>query len=1234
MLRIVIHFFLHNKAVTFLILLLLTLWGLSSAPFDFHIPGIPRNPVAVDAIPDLGENQQIIFTEWPGRSPQDVENQVTYPLTTALLGLPGVKNIRSSSMFGFSMIYVIFKDEAEFYWTRSRILEKLNALPPGILPQGVQPALGPDATGLGQIFWYTLEGRDDKGRPAGGWDVQELRSLQDYLVRFALSSAEGVAEVASVGGFVREYQVDVNPEAMRTFGISLKEVMEALRNTNLDIGAQTMEINLVEYYVRGLGYIKSIEDIEETVVRVRNNIPIRVSDIAKVNLGPADRRGALDKSGAEAVGGVVVARYGANPLEVIQNVKEKIKELESGLPSKILEDGTVSRVRVIPFYDRTQLIKETIATLYNNLSQEILVTTIVVIILLFNLRASIAVSGLLPVGVLLTFIIMRYTGVDANVVALAGIAIAIGTMVDVGIVMAESIVHRLERRPQGEDLYTTVFKGSMEVGTAIVVAVITTIISFLPVFALEGAEGKLFRPLAFTKTFALGVAMFLSLVALPALAHTVFSIRSPKRFWRIAGNAVLIASGVWMLLFQHGNFAGPILMIIGSIGLLAALATPWLDEKAQQKVIGAKNLLFASVIALLITRMWMPLGVDQNLALNFVFVIIALGSILGLLFFIVRIYRRVLQVLLAHKLLFLVLPLGILVAGYVIFRRAGREFMPSLDEGSFLLMPTSMPHSGIQENVRNLQLLDMAVSGIPEVELVVGKLGRAESALDPAPINMFENVIQYKSEYKTDESGKRLRFKVDKKGDYVRDSNGHLIPDPGGQYFRQWRPHIHSPEDIWKEIAEVTRLPGITAAPKLQPIETRLVMLQTGMRAPMGIKVKGQDLATIEAFGLELEKALREVKGVKSAAVFAERIEGKPYLELALDRKALARHGLTIQEVQEYIQAAVGGAALTQTVEGRERYNVRIRYPRELRNDPEALERIYVPSRNTDSQVLLGDLMEIRYVQGPQMIRSEDGFLTGYVLFDKENGFAEVDAVENAKKHIESRIAAGTLSVPAGVSYRFAGNYEQHLRATRRLAILLPVTLLIIFLVQYLEFRSFMISAMVFTGVLVAFAGGFILIWLYGQPWFLDFPFFGENLRDLFQVKPINLSVAVWVGFLALFGIVTDDGVLMATFLKERFKTAQPDSIQAIRQAVLEGAQRRIRPAMMVTATTLLGYLPILTAQGKGSEIMAPMAVPAFGGLVIEIISVFIVPVLFCLWQEQRWHRQQRRGITGLSPGQ
>ncbi len=1222
MLNQLIHFFLHNKFLTYILLLILAGWGLTTAPFDFHIPWMPRNPVPVDAIPDIGENQQIVFTEWPGRSPQDVENQITYPLTAALLGLPGVKDIRSTSMFGFSSIYVIFEDQVEFYWSRSRILEKLNALPQGLLPEGVQPTLGPDATALGQIFWYTLEGRDSKGNPAGGWNPQELRSIQDFYVRYGLNSASGVAEVASVGGFVKEYQVDANPDAMRAAGVTLEDILDAVKKSNIDIGAQTMEINLVEYYVRGLGYIQKAEDIEETVVKVRNNIPVRVADVARVSLGPAERRGVLDKAGADAVGGVVVARFGANPLEVIDAVKAKIREIEPGLPSRILEDGTVSRVRIVPFYDRTQLIRETIGTLYSNLIQEILVTTIVVIILLFNLRASLVVSGLLPVAVLITFIVMKYAGVDANVVALAGIAIAIGTMVDVGIVLSESIVHRMERRPPEEDLFTTVFKGAAEVASAIVAAVMTTIVSFLPVFALEGPEGKLFRPLAFTKTFALGAAIFLALVALPALAHSVFSVRSPRRLWRLTGNVLLIGAGIYLGI-EGNQTSGWILGLVGLGGFLIAAASPYLTETQRWKAGIGKNLLFAALTALLITRMWMPMGVDQSLFFNFLFVLLVLGGLLGFLFMMTRIYTPVLRFFLAKKLLFLTIPAGIVAAGILIFRNTGREFLPSLDEGSFLLMPTSMPHSGIQENVKNLRLLDMAVQGIPEVDLVVGKLGRAESALDPAPINMFENVIIYKPEYLTGADGRRLRFRVDRQGNYLRDSTGQLIEDPRGQYFRQWRDHIRSPDDIWQEITRVTRLPGVTSAPKLQPIETRLIMLQTGMRAPMGVKVQGPDLKTIEDFGLKLEPLIREVEGVKDAAVFAERIEGKPYLEVGINRKAIARHGLTIQEVQDYIQAAVGGMALTQTVEGRERYNVRVRYPRELRNDPELLSRIFIPSRNGPGQIPLGELAEVRYVRGAQMIKSEDGFLVGYVLFDKESGYAEVDVVERVRNYLEEKIEQGDLEVPHGVSYRFAGNYEQHSRAARRLAILIPLTLVIIFMIQYLEFRSLLISAMVFTGVLVAFAGGFILIWLYGQPWFLNTPFFGENLRDLFQVRPINLSVAVWVGFLALFGIVTDDGVLMATFLRNRFNAAEPGSVEEVRQLVLEGAARRIRPAMMVTATTLLGYLPILTARGRGADIMAPMAIPAFGGLLIEIISVFIVPVLFCIWQESRWKRKK-----------
>ena len=545
--------------------------------------------------------------------------------------------------------------------------------------------------------------------------------------------------------------------------------------------------------------------------------------------------------------------------------------------------------------------------------------------------------------------------------------------------------------------------------------------------------------------------------------------------------------------------------------------------------------------------------------------------------------------------------------------------MPSLDEGSYLLMPTAMPHAGMEENIKNLRLLDMAVTAIPEVETVVGKAGRVNSALDPAPMSMYENIILYKSEYKTDEDGHRIRFKYEN-GEYAKDGNSQLIPDINGRYFRQWRDHIKSPDDIWNEIVNATKIPGVTSAPKLQPIETRLIMLQTGMRAPMGIKVRGSDLGIIEDFGLELEKHLKDVEGVKDAAVFADRIVGKPYLLLDIDRDAISRHGLTIERVQQYIQAAIGGMAMTTTVEGRERYSIRIRYPRELRDDPEALKRIYLPTA-TGKQIPLGEVVDIKYEQGPQSIKSEDGFLIGYVLFDREKNYSEVEVVNNAQKHLEKLIADGTLKVPAGISYRFAGNYEQQMRASKRLSIVLPISLAIIFLILYFQFKSVSVSAMVFTGVFIAFSGGFIMIGLYHTEWFLNFDFFGTNMRELFQIRTINLSVAVWVGFLALFGIATDDGVLVATFLQDSFKKNKPDSIPSIRDAVVEGGLRRVRPAMMTTATTILALLPVLTSTGRGADIMLPMAIPSFGGMTLQIITMFTVPVLFSMWQEWglRW---------------
>ncbi|MGB6152924.1 MAG: efflux RND transporter permease subunit, partial [Pricia sp.] len=972
MLNKAIKFLIENKLVAVLMLALFVGWGTVNAPFNWDTGFLPSDPVAVDAIPDIGENQQIVFTKWDGRSPQDIEDQITYPLTTSLLGIPGVKTIRSSSMFGFSSIYIIFEEDIEFYWSRSRILEKLNSLQSGLLPDGVSPALGPDATGLGQIFWYTLEGRDKAGNVTGGWDLQELRSIQDYYVKYGLSTASGVSEVASIGGYVQEYQVDVDPEKMRQYGIGLTDIVNAVKESNQDIGAQTLEMNQAEYLVRGLGYVKSIEDIENAVVISENFTSIRIKDVGNVHLGPATRRGILDKEGAEVVGGVVVARYGANPLEVINNVKAQIKELSAGLPSKELADGRTSQLTIVPFYDRTELIQETLGTLNEALTLEILITILVIIVMVFNLRASILISGLLPVAVLMVFITMKLFDVDANIVALSGIAIAIGTMVDVGVILAENMIRHLEdeklRFNESGLEYTTnevIYNATSEVSGAILTAVLTTIISFLPVFTMVGAEGKLFRPLAFTKTMALSASLVIALFLIPPFAAFLFRKSSLRERTKYVINGLLIALGI-VAIFYVG-WLGLVLLAFGLNGI-------WFIKKdAKQKHFSlftfrfslSQNLvniiISAVAIVLLLAEYWRPLGFDRSIIMNLIFVSIICFGLLGVFSLFRTYYSLILSWALQNKMLFLIIPATVLTLGIIIMRNTGKEFMPSLSEGTFLLMPTSLPHAGVEENKRVLQQLDMAVASIPEIETVVGKAGRTESALDPAPLSMYENVIQYKSEYMRNANGERQRFKINddgffvlkdgklfhnknidvssnalseaRKGERNKDAdkdgsiskkaenplvNGRvllassatreeLIPDNNGEYFRNWRPKIQSPDDIWNDIVGATQLPGVTSAPKLQPIETRLVMLQTGMRAPMGIKVKGQDLREIEAFGMQLETIIKQAEGVKEQAVFADRIVGKPYLLIDIKRDQLARYGISIMDVQEILQVAIGG---------------------------------------------------------------------------------------------------------------------------------------------------------------------------------------------------------------------------------------------------------------------------------------------------------------------------------------
>ncbi len=1292
-----ILFCLQNKLVVLLAVVFALLWGAIVAPFDWEIERLPRDPVPVDAIPDIGENQQIVFTRWMGRSPQDVEDQISYPMTVAMLGIPGVKTVRSYSMFGFSTIYIIFKEDVEFYWSRSRVLEKLNSLPVGSLPTGVQPALGPDATALGQVYWYTLEGRDQAGNPAGGWDLHELRSIQDWQVRYALLSADGIAEVASIGGYVQEYQVDVDPDAMRAYGVTLDQVIAAVKMSNLDVGARTIEINKVEYVIRGLGFIKDVEDIELSVVGVSDNVPIYVRNVAKVSLGPALRRGALDKGGAEAVGGVAVVRYGENPLAAIKNLKAQIAQIAPGLPEKVVIDFnavdaetvakfaisqgfaayneavlnqeawltwtretapelrpdwlTLSKVTVVPFYDRTGLIYETLGTLNIALTEEMLVTIIVIIMMLLHLRSSLVITATLPLAVLICFIAMKIFHVDANIVALSGIAIAIGTIVDMGVIVCENVLKHLETAEPEEDRLTIVYNATTEVASAVLTAILTTIISFLPVFTMIGAEGKLFKPLAFTKTFALFASVIVALTVVPAIAHSLFTFSAPGKAWR---------------------------------GRLLAKIPPWVLRSSRWILNGVVALL----VGVILTRHWLPLGPQAGIFANGVVVLLPIFALLAFLIAFIKIYRPLLRWFLDHKLIFLSIPTVIVVLGLAIWLGAGavlgwmpdgvkksstysslvhtfpglgKEFMPDLDEGSYLYMPTTMPHASIGEALDVLQKQDMGFSAIPEIESAVGKLGRAETPLDPAPVSMIETVINYLSEYVTDDDGHDVRFRYDPEatdlmrnvageplpaadgepytvqGSYSWDEQGALIPDEDGMPFRQWRQPldlalnddreawqgIRDPADIWDEILVAGEILGTTSAPKLQPIAARIVMLQSGMRAPMGLKVKGPDLETIDRFGLDVERLLKEVPSVKASAVIADRIVGKPYLEIDIDREAIARYGVHIRKVQQVIEVAIGGMPLTTTVEGRERYPVRVRYPRELRDTLEGLEKILVPGMG-GQQIPMSQLATIRYLRGPQVIKSEDTFLIGYVLFDKQPEFAEVDVVEACQEFLAAKIASGELILPAGVSYEFAGSYQNQLRAAKTLSLVLPLALFLIFLILYFQFKTVPTTLLVFSGIAVAWAGGFILIWLYGQDWFLNVDLFGKNLRDLFQVSPLNLSVAVWVGFLALFGIASDDGVVMTTYLRQAFASATPETVGEIRAAVIEAGCRRIRPCLITTATTMLALLPVLTSTGRGADIMIPMAIPSFGGMLIALITLFVVPVLYCLIQEVGLRRKGR----------
>jgi Cu(I)/Ag(I) efflux system membrane protein CusA/SilA len=1188
----------------------------------------------VDAIPDIGEKQVIVYADWPGRSPQDIDDQVTFPLTTSLTGTPGVKSIRSMSGFGFSMVFVIFKDDVDYYWARSRVLERMN-IAQQRLPMGVVPGLGPDATALGQVYWYTVE--------AEGFDLAELRSIQDWYVRYQLNAVEGVSEVASIGGFVKQYQIDIHPDKLRAHRVTFMDVFEAVSKSNIDVGAKAVEKNGVEFFIRGVGFIKSIEDLERVVIREQDGTPITLRNVATVQLGPDFRRGALDKAGVEAVGGVVLMRYGENPRAVMERVKSKLIQLEPGLPSKTLADGRVSRVRIVPFYDRATIVNETIGTLKEALGEEALLASLVILIFLLHLRSTVTVLATLPLAVALTFILMYVFGVDSNIMSLAGLAIAIGDVADMGIIMTENIYRHIatateaEKRDKGH--FAIVYAGATEVGGAIITAVSNTIVSFIPVFFLLDQEGKMFRPLAFTKTFAIGASVVLAITVVPFLCYLLFR---PIRWRKQIVAALALGIGVLAALATHaafmwgmarGNDAG--WLISGAVGVGVALCVVRmtrerflpLEENRASRVIarayvpaltwilGNKKKFLVAPLLILFTGLSVWLGVGTTLlpiegAINLFARAQASAELKRVMhaqpdadvtrplveFDALR-WETVARADGSEHFRFLWRRMdpserdAEIAAGTTVLREGrilpgiGREFMPPLDEGSFLYMPSLLPQASLSQAIQVNSVQDLAIASVPEVESVVGKVGRAESALDPAPIGMMESIILLKPE---DEWRSRA---VER-------------------FFSDWPTFLRAPlawiwpeerritkGEILAELQEKTAIPGVLPT-FLQPIQTRLVMLQTGFRAMMGVKIYGSDLREIERIGLQIEQLLHAVPGATD--IVADRIVGKPYIQIEIDRDRLGRYGINIRDVQSVVEMSLGGMNLMESVEGRERYPIRIRLARDFREDSEALQRISVPT-SSGAQVPLAQLAEITTVLGPQEIKGERGLLVGYVTMNTRDR-DEVSVVDDAEELLQQAVKDGRIVVPAGYYWEWSGQFENQVRATARMQILVPITLFIMFVMLYLGFTRWWIAPVIFFGVIVSAAGGFIMLALWGA----------------------NLSVAVWVGFLVLFGVVDDDGVVIATYLESSFKERAFASVAEIRAATIEAGLKRIRPCLMTIATTVFGLMPIFWATGRGSDVMQPMAIPSVGGMAVSLITLFIVPCVFCAVEEWKWRRSRR----------
>ncbi|PIP82168.1 MAG: CusA/CzcA family heavy metal efflux RND transporter [Elusimicrobia bacterium CG22_combo_CG10-13_8_21_14_all_63_91] len=1057
------------------------LWGV------FALRSIP-----LDAIPDLSDVQVIVFTEWQGRSPDLVEDQVTYPIVTSMVAAPKVKTARGYSFFGLSFVYVIFEDGTDIYWARSRILEYLSKIR-GKLPDGVNPTLGPDATGVGWVFEYALV---DK---TGQNDLADLRSFQDWYLRYYLESVPGVAEVASVGGFVKQYQVEVDPDALLAYGIPLSKVNEAIRRSNNDVGGRVLEMAEREYIVRGRGYIKSLSDIEEIPVGLgEGGVPVLVKNVARVRFGPEMRRGAAELDGeGEVVGGVVVMRFGENALSVIDRVKKKLTAVKSALPPG---------VEVVVVYDRSDLIKRSISTLTHKLGEEMLVVAVVIFVFLWHFRSALLPILTLPVAVLLSFIPMYYLGVSSNIMSLGGIAIAVGAMVDASVVMVENAHKRLEEWEEGgrkEDVSAVLLRATQEVGRPIFFSLIVIAVSFMPIFTLEAQEGRLFKPLAFTKNFSMFFAAALAVTLVPVLMQILLK-PARKLNWR------------------------------GPFGRAANFL--WAGEIHAEEKHPISRWLFA-------------------------------------------VYEPVLRWILDRRKTVIAAAAAIVLSAVPVYMQLGSEFMPKLNEGDILYMPTTLPGISIETAKGWLQIQDKLIRRFGEVERVFGKIGRARSATDPAPLSMVETLVKLKPHDEWPEIEKEksfLGFKWKAKG------------------RRSW-------EELIDALDAEMRLPGTTNAWTM-PIKTRIDMLTTGIRTPIGIKVFGPDRGEIERIGTEIEGLIPAVAGTRSA--FAERVTGGYFLDFEVRREEAARYGLTVGAVEDVIESAIGGKNVTTTVEGRERYPVNVRYGRDLRDDLDRLKRVLVPTP-TGAQIPIMQVADLWIKTGAPAIKDENGMLTGWVYVDLQTDRDIGSYVEEAKAHL-----AANLKIPAGYYLEWSGQFEFMERAKRKMMLVLPVTLLVIVVLLFINTGSWVKTGIVLLAVPFSVVGAVWLLWL------LDY----------------NMSVAVWVGLIALAGVDAETGVVMLLYLDIAYANAVREkkmrALAQLEEAVMHGAVKRIRPKMMTVGTTFIGLLPIMWAATyeSGADVMKRIAAPMVGGILTSfIMELLVYPAIYTVW---KWRFEMREGKT------